>query len=1281
MRLPPQKSCPRTGAALLLVLAFLTLALITMLAFLSVTRDELELATQDSSSLHCRLAARSALQTATAQLMTATSQKFQNGLPKPWTSQPGGIRVHTMEGELETLYKLYTAESFTSASIEELRADLPDDWASQPGVFVDLNEPKLGPTGLAFPIVDPRNKSTDPAASVEGFDYSETLGAVGPSAGENNQRLPMPVRWVYMVADGRIGTLDSRGRIRMADGGPLPTKQNPIVARYAYWIDDETSKINVNTAGEGSYWDEPRADTNQERKLATTQPMRLEYARLPGHPAGVCLSSVLLPHHRIYPAGFEIAEPAMQPIATEDARYLWRLGRLAAAEIETGTSLGGTRDSDWEQLWTRRFPAVARAPRYAGGFDVVFDQYQSGNIPGIVSTNAGRPGKEVSQSDFFTRHPQALNRLQRAGFFFTSQSSGPETTLFGTPRVAMWPVHAQSVANGQRLDTSEASRDTPYNHKIMTSGMINERAYFVQRSEPGNGGNDFELHAQGSNKTLFEYLQRLTSQAIPGFAGQNMSDFETKYGEDRDAILLEMLDYLRASNFADGELKDTMQFSVLCPGVEYKGFGQVAPLQQRVRGSLQGTSDHPVGLGRVLTASEIALIITCRAEVNAAGKIIGSPSAIGREQLRRHGDRELDIALLVETFLPGQGWADYRPYITAALFGGPPGSAPTARTAWPEMALNGQPLLPASEGTTMNSADLPPAGWYGAGGTLGLCAMAEGALRFRPIVIAGAEDGSAPTLQFSGGAASEAELKLALFDAPGSTDKADLLQIIPLRLPDIPSSAGMKVPSLPQDITTFPIDARLKQASRSGTQLVSGQDIVQSLVPVHGDYRLIAARRWEESRSDDGTLPVFMPHPRWGKSIQAHSLRDVRSVAMLENHHTGYIRNLQFTAASSPNVLPHATDPAETRLTFWNGNGWETASMDSAADRLRLDLGRRGPALPEITGDFDNGLANQPDGPYINRSDDGHWAAAIQDGALPYFDNVSQTATRVPPVSPMTFCPQRMLPSPVMFGSLPTGVRQHVPWQTLLFRPQPDHYGAKSPPDHLLLDLFWSPVLEPEPLSHHFQTAGKINLNHPLLPFAHISRSTALHAAMKAEAMMAIPDSASLTYKSPGGATDTYRHHLDVHATLSLWRRQVFGQKKVFLTASQICDQYLVPEGLTSDPESISEATMREFWSTHRLTGDNSKERPYAHLYSRLTTQSNSYRIHFIAQAIGKARSSPPDTFVPEKDRITATHQSSALASRTLDLEHPDIPDYAVDPDSLQKPLTDFYRWHLDTAP
>lgn len=1281
----------RQGFALVAVLGLTTLAMILVLALLSVSDTSLKSESLDWEQTRARVTADTAVALALGQLKSATSGQFSDGTPRPWTSQPGAIRTYHMDGSLATLHKLYTAADMQAESTASITNDLPGNWQDHPDQFADLNAPLSGSNGqLQFPIVDPRAKTGDPLTGVEGFDYTTTHGAVGPEQGSDAQRLPMPVRWIYQRRDGTLAVPDSQGNLSPAE---TPDKPNPVIARFAYWVDDESCKVNINTAGEGAFWDVPRADTEQERNLAKSQPTTREYHRQPGHPAGVCLSSVLLPGRRLYPTGFvpEMMSTgtSMMPMALEDARDLWRMGRLAMAELGNDTSWAGTVRPDWAELWGSTPRPIMRQARYANASEAVFDNANPSDFPGLANSANGRQRR---LQPLLQNHPEIIDRLERSAFFLTAHSSAPEVTLYGTPRVAMWPVHANTLLNTSGPNGGDAAqKDTVYDHKVALTARLKGRHYLVLRSEPGQGGNDLEVHAAGSNKTLQTYLTRLTDKPVPGYLrpSHGYSSFADKYGDDREAFLLEMLDYVRASNFADGHLSKNMQFSILCPGVEHKGFGQIAPLQQRVTGSKAATSNHVQGLGRMMTISEVALIIVCRAEVDANKVIRGQPSSTNKDKLKEPGDREFDIGILVEGFVPGQSWADYRPYVSIGLVGGAPGAAPTPKTELPKMKLNTKDVVRGS--TMMDSADLPPSQWLGAGGSLGVRSLHDGAILFKPIVLTASESSFTEPLHFEGGSKDAMQLKLAVYDSPGSalggsSAATDLVQVIPLMLPDITpqnGGTGIPLPRLPKDTTKFALEERLKKAAKDGSDLISSADIVQSLAPIHGDYRLTATQRWAESRDGTTSTPTYVPHTMWGKQAQAHTLRDHALPAGTGTR--GYIHDLAYASPSRPDMpasLVEASANAESLIRLWKSGNWTEYKLSEAIDSQRLDKGDRGPALPEITGDFDNGLGNLPDGPYINRADDGHWAAAKDPEKVPYFDNVSQTGASTPPVSLSTFSAQRLLPSPVMFGSLPTGTRAQVPWQTLLFRPQANHFGAKTPPDHLLLDLFWSPVIEPEPISQAFETAGKINLNHMMVPFSHITRATALHAAMKAEAMMAIPDSAAATYKNDEQPDDRFRHFIDASATLKLWQTNVFDNGKVFLTASEICEQPLIPECLIAPGEQPSNARIESYWQRHRLTGDNSKERPYAHLYPRLTTRSNTFRVHFIAQSLKKARSTDPDTFDSTKDQVTATLRGSCLLKRELNVDDPTIPDYMAPPPpgstAVVKPLDAFYRWRRE---
>jgi uncharacterized protein (TIGR02600 family) len=336
---------------------------------------------------------------------------------------------------------------------------------------------------------------------------------------------------------------------------------------------------------------------------------------------------------------------------------------------------------------------------------------------------------------------------------------------------------------------------------------------------------------------------------------------------------------------------------------------------------------------------------------------------------------------------------------------------------------------------------------------------------------------------------------------------------------------------------------------------------------------------------------------------------------------------------------------------------------------------------PSFTGDFDNGLPLYPDGPYINKADEGNasYNLSLEESTIPYFDTTSSASQ-----GPVLFSPNRIMPSPAMFGSLPTGIQRDRPWQTLLLRPQPGHPNDATPADHLLLDLFWMPVVEPYAISDPFATAGKVNMNSQLMPFTWIERTTAQRSVLKGERMIVVPNSQGLFYKSPNinsstpqtATPKTYRQPIFIDNTLSGVKDDTmqnfharFAQGDIFRSPTEICGLWMVPEG-----SKLSD--MASFWSDKRLTGDESRERIYATLLPRLTTKSNTYTVHIRAQALQKVPSTPPDQWVEGKDVVKGEYRGSTAIERYLDPNDESIPDYATDPAAaFDKPLDRFYKW------
>ncbi len=278
------------------------------------------------------------------------------------------------------------------------------------------------------------------------------------------------------------------------------------------------------------------------------------------------------------------------------------------------------------------------------------------------------------------------------------------------------------------------------------------------------------------------------------------------------------------------------------------------------------------------------------------------------------------------------------------------------------------------------------------------------------------------------------------------------------------------------------------------------------------------------------------------------------------------------------------------------------------------------------------------------------------------------------------FSPNRQIPSPVLLGTLPRSLT--TGWQTLAFSPNPaakaGHPGLRSPtngaPDHLLLDLFWMPVVEPYPISDQLSTAGKVNLNYRMMPFSYLKRQTALYAAMKSTWITALTDNdnnfanhkSHLLFRDQAGSKT--RYSINVDETLKGFEA-VFDAGDLMRSASQICEMFLVPQGTTLADASDT------YWDSHRLTADNAREQPYDHLYSRVTTKSNTYTVHWRVQTLRKVPGTTANVWEENRDRVAAELRGSTLIERYIDPNAINIPDYASD--TTAEPLGGFYQWRV----
>lgn len=1237
------KSRKEQGIAIVTVLSVLLLMTILVLSFFEMARTELAASKHYADGIKTRILKDSAVSLVISTLREGTTQRDSgttNGF-MAWASQPGALRTYNIQGRLDRIYKLYSStDMIVDTAKDAMKLDLPSDWQTRVNQFVDLNSPvvtmdlaspnDIERANVEFPIADPRafygDEEGTTEGSIEGFTYSDELkipgagktkmkGVVEPGGQASNmQRLPMPVTWLYVLEDGTFGHLNDSDNFV---GSQTPTQENPIVGRIAYWTDDESCKINVNTASEGVFWDTPRCDTDEERLYGATQPANGEYQRYPGHPAMVCMSSVLYPNSRYRPSGFDSksynnATEMTGSMNITDMEKIWEIAPAIGTAV-TGT-YGGTKRPQFDTRKSLPVPAEPENWRlYTSPDEIVFQSK--------VGTNGLRT-PTFDPDD--TKDAKVIERIRRSQFMLTAKSRAPEVNLYGSPKICMWPMH-ETVKN-----RGISTKGSGFDELIAFNCTIGGQPYFLQRDNAFSRHNEFYGRAGGRNEALWEYAKAVTRSQIPGFGGT----FAQKYGggrfDDRDQIIAQFIDYIRSTNLNDGLLSVGNQYG--------NGKGQLAAFCM-----CGGTSPHadrwsnsrlplPKGLGRIMTVSEVAFLIYVRAE-NSGGVSRGEP--VGR-LLPNH--KQIQVAVLAEGFSTSHGWTGLIPKNSLKI-DGKTGSSHGGSI--PDITLNGEVLSwnkdPGSntlnDQSTVTSSSRGPSEWYAWGGSAGVRWMGKPGkvIASLPVNVPVTSAG----LIMQSNTSNRQPFRVILFDEANNWSTGNLIQSFQLDLPDgqlpMPSfSVGLKAD----------IEDRFRDSQRGGVEkLYSQSDVIRSMVPAHSDYRIITGKRVI-------TPELFKPHPDWNsRKKMAHSLTGPLGPLPGATYARGLIEGVEYGERARPD-LPMA-----------------------AFGEDRKDGGQRGESDPNITGDFDNGVGPAPDGAYANRPDDGD-VRTIEGNEYPYFDSL-ETATRQ---GASAFSPNKVVAGPGSLGSLPTGVQDNVAWQTLLLRPQEGHYGQTPglPKDHLLLDLFWMPVVEPYAISEPFSTAGKINLNYDIMPFRYIKRATALHALFKGEKMLAIPAAMGKVYKNNAG-NQAWRHFINARTTLQQWEDK-FDDGLGFISPSQICEMYLVPD-IREMRGDFSIGKMETFWKKHALTGDNSRERPYANMYPRLTTRSNVFKVHMIAQTIQKVKGSDPTKFDNKRDKISGVYRGSAIIERSIDPADRDIGDYVR---NLQLPSLDtFYTYRI----
>ncbi len=1178
-KIPPARPAfrGRAGAALVVVLCLVLLLTALVVAFVTSVKSDLGATVEYSLGQEVSALSETAVNLVMGQIREATLSGIDAGTGEgkhAWASQPGALRVWDEKGDLVQLYKLYSAQKLKETDLTFLATEIPEDWRARPNEYVDLNQPvakgvnTAGTTQWRYPILDPAA-----AGVVDGFssDQSKTTPDIAW-----NTAASMPVRWVYINPKGELSD----------------TLQSDSVGRIAWWTDDETCKVNINTAsataempsiipiGQGitelsnslgySFWTTPHSRLMQDYNMGRSASRQDEFQRYTSHPASVNLLTVLKG-----PSFDALGEPekldTLRSLFSLFPRYRW----------------GGSENA--RRLW-----------QDSGATDIAGANQKHERLYASVDELKFSPDRDASTlpapAPSPTPAPTDAERLSLYRFFLTASSRAPDTNLFGQPRVSLWPLSA--------LDDS--LHRTTQDRLIAFCSTVKGIPYYFVRRYPFSQTKDWDDFAR--NQAIFAYLRELTSREIPGFGGNYLRKYDQTAGGvagERDQILTAMFDYIRVVNLNETFAGKPPGFESYTPDVpEIPPGGSLATyhtplLDASPTGKAGAGMVLPIltpygrGAGRIPVLSEVALFVTQPSPTKPGEPVLPSNTVLP--------------GLLLETFSPMQGYMPWTPrnfqfhVQTAAL-------------------LNGEELfLNASTGVAsnlfnrmMNGAITSP--FFPAGGTDGLMMAMAGTspshignyvFSRRAANPIPAPD---PTLEFSGGSV-KVELRMA----------STTCQTYNLELPPIEK--------LPRPLTAVKDWGARMSGGVQFTPLA--EDVAQAIVPRDGDYRLIAYLQ-------EVPHQFFRPHPLYGTGPHfAHTMRFSQSGGWAGAN--GTTRTL---AGGSDNGTFVGLPYNKTFL----GDG------TTPSDRIYTHHPDLPPDITDLVlqrgweGDWDQGVGPVPDGAYLNKPDEGDRRR-----------DLNQNYFKIEDWSPANglFSPTLAIPSAMMFGSIPTAVRRTYeaymndkfsdgrPWRTLLFCPNPDfeisgsgaaHFGATSPPDYLLADLFNLPVVEPYAISEPLSTAGRINLNYQILPFTSLHRTAALRAVLSGQKVGALPNSASAIYKTDKASNNSTRiyHEIDPVETLLQFQSR-FAGGDLFRSAAEICSLFLIPKGQTF-------SGIRTWWKDHRLTGDNVREKVYATLYPLLTTRSNTYTVHVIAQSLAKGT-----------HKVTAEYRGSTLIERYID--------------------------------
>lgn len=1354
----------------MLVLAAMALIAFLALAIMTFVRSEDRNSRAAADLIEARLLADLPEKLVISQVRRATANL---NAQYTWASQPGVIRVFGTSNEIgnprsetSAIYKLYSSEDMVLTgdsarkSLSEEAAELSEvNWAADAtskeqittgAVYADLNEPaviqpvqrqrdtpdfKKG--AFIYPIIDPTV-----IGLVDGFTVDESTAPKRTIA----HTFPMPARWIYVLRDGSLCVADASNpeniRLKSAsdDTNSVPTEENPVVGRIAFWTDDEGCKLNVNTASEPAPWDTPHTRSKTDEDYAQSIPAKGEYYRLSGHPAFTSLAPAL---RFMSPTAASGGQAIDIPIAREPQPLLnsgpwakhiedWHV-LFPRSPLPGGGTLGGTLTNTSE--------AVPKQLRLLASVDELF------YAPGDESTEQ-RPRNGIGGTG-----PQLTEeKLRATPFFLTTHSRAPELNPFNRPKISLWPV-PETAGERNQID----------NRMVRASTIGQHGYYFTRKANTGSGAGSSQSQTDDinlpRNGTLITSLTSMATTPLPGlgvpFVGGTGTTMGKQTPDGIDQLATASFDLIRWGINPATPVNPQPTAEVIAPTYTYLPPSSAAAPMPGAWSAVP-TQGLGKGTGRFPTITEVALVLTA-ADVER-DPMTNLPVWDTTHPLFAKQTTKITAFLVLQTYIVSPG---------------PPACSPTyvvEVNAPPGLNINGIPLLPAgalpnrithnAKGSTaytgftsqfLTQAGTPKVGGAANDGSQDFEDRAYAFTTVTPVTLPVGQGGPTDTIALTGGLvtitlkedATLQPIQVLEIDIPAST--------IPVPTLCKNNETNFMAMTMPGDWTKdrFTPVTKPNEPDRVPNLIYRGDTVLswvpdrsinpatgQPNDPSQGDARLLASLpQVPRAVFKPSTVPAVFPAGDPEANRYTYSVQDGSGVPLLPKD-------------GANNYLP-LNKPTEGALLVRLDSSGTTKSVPHdpkaapaiAPGVLPLNADRR-------PGDFSNGLGILPDGPFIEMPDANtaiNETKAFAGNTSGWFQRGGDFADE----DGTSFNPLRQAASSFVFGTLPTGLFGSAwgaaprPWQTLLLCPNPasrttapnvepgwtptspssgataiqDHFGFAMPRDHLWLEFFRMPVIEPAGLGDSVSTEGKVNMNYQILPYKWIKRATAMHGALHGVRMTAIPSAAvkvgaSDHYKDPANASNLeFRYAVNAPATLEGFDELRFDQDEIFRSPSEITEMWLVPKRLVSDgtvhtyssggtinpvappgdnrlPSEYQTTKigdyrgMQTWWENDpavpddafEATGDNLREAPYAQLYPRLATRSNVFTIHYRVQVLRKSRSVKPNEWKEGSDTVVAEQRGSTTIERFLDLNSPtNFPDFAANPVNGQA-VDDFYQ-------